>query len=130
MMKKQTIKDPSEASASEEKTNLCEWSFSVGHGLIKVLEKQQKQGRLVQTVLVEDCGFQFNSEAADEENSSTSLEIIALLICGNKCWNLSVSGLFSNCMHAAGVKVGQEGALLLRQQSEPCCRWEDHSGLV
>lgn len=42
-MKKQTIKDPSEASASEETANLCEWSFSVGRELIKVFEKQQKQ---------------------------------------------------------------------------------------
>lgn len=42
-MKKQTIKGPSEASASEEKTNLREWSFSVGEELIKVFEKQQKQ---------------------------------------------------------------------------------------
>lgn len=42
-MKRQTIKDPSEAAASEEKTNLCYWSFSVGDELIKGLEKQQKQ---------------------------------------------------------------------------------------
>lgn len=41
-MKRQTIKDPSEASASGEKTNLCVWSSSVGEELIKVLEKHQK----------------------------------------------------------------------------------------
>lgn len=52
----------------------------MGEELIKVVEKQPKQDGLLQTVLVEDCGIQFNSKAADEENSSTSLEIIALLI--------------------------------------------------
>lgn len=42
-MKRQTIKDLSQASASEEKANLCDWRFSVGGELIKVLETQQKQ---------------------------------------------------------------------------------------